>query len=345
MTRFLVTGGAGFLGINLCRALLARGVAVRSIDIAPFDYPERDAVDEVRADIRDVTAVDRAMRDVEVVVHCAAALPRASAAEIRSTNVTGTRIVLDSARRHGVARVVFISSTAVYGIPDHQPIVETDPQRGVGPYGETKVDGERLCLEFRRAGLCVPILRPKTFVGPERLGAFELLYDWAYSRRNFPVLGHGDNAYQLLDVEDLCDAIHLCATHDRTLVDDTFNVGAREFGTMRENFQAVLDRAGHGKHVIGVPAAPAVATLALLDRLHVSPLYPWIYRTAAHDSVVSIERLHRALGFEPRYSTRDALIRNYDWYVAHRADSPHMTGDTHRVAWKKGVLRIAKWFF
>ena len=344
-TRFLVTGGAGFLGINLCRTLLARGASVRSLDIAPFDYPERDRVDAVRGDIRDAAAVDAAMHGVDIVVHCAAALPRAPVADVLSTNVAGTRSVLERALAHRVDRVIFISSTSVYGIPDHAPLVETDPLQGVGAYGEAKVEGEAICAEFRARGLTVPILRPKTFVGPERLGVFELLYDWAYDGHHFPLLGSGANRYQLLDVEDLCDAIVLCATGDRGRVDATFNVGAREFGTMRDNVQTVLDRAGHGKRAIALPAGPAIALLELLERAHVSPLYPWIYRTASHESFVSIERLANTLGFAPRYSNRAALTRNYDWYVAHRDEYRHKTGDTHRLPWKKGALNIAKWLF
>ena len=344
-TRYLVTGGAGFLGINLCRALLARGADVRSLDIAPFDYPERDRVDAVRGDIRDAAAVDAALRDVDVVVHCAAALPRAPVADVLSTNIAGTRIVLERALAHRVDRVIFISSTSVYGIPDHVPLIETDPLQGVGAYGEAKVEGEAICAQFRARGLTVPILRAKTFVGPERLGVFELLYDWAYDGRNFPLLGSGANRYQLLDVEDLCDVIVLCATRDRALVDATFNVGAREFGTMRDNVQTVLDRAGHGKRAIALPAGPAIALLELLERMRISPLYPWIYRTAAHDSFVSIERLERALGFTPRHSNRAALTRNYDWYALHRDEYRGKTGDTHRVPWKKGALNIAKRLF
>ena len=67
-----------------------------------------------------------------------------------------------------------------------------------------------VCLEYRAKGLVVPIIRPKSFVGPERLGVFALLYDWALDKRNFPMIGSGKNRYQLLDVEDLCQAIHLC---------------------------------------------------------------------------------------------------------------------------------------
>src|SRR5690606_8856777 len=199
---FLITGGAGFLGINLTRYLLDRGHRVRSIDIAPFDYPERDRIEEVRADIRDKAAVDRAMQGVDVVVNCAAALPRFSREEIFSTDVEGLRNVLQSALERGADRVIQISSTAVYGVPDHHPLVEDDPLEGVGPYGEAKVAGERLCAEYRTRGLCAPVIRPKSFVGPERLGVFSLLYDWAHTGHHFPVLGSGRNRYQLLDVED-----------------------------------------------------------------------------------------------------------------------------------------------
>jgi nucleoside-diphosphate-sugar epimerase len=187
-------------------------------------------------------------------------------------------------------------------------------------------------------------LRPKSFVGPERLGVFELLYDWAYEGRNFPVLGSGGNRYQLLDVADLCEVIVLCATREAQAINDTFNVGAQEFGTMRDNFQAVLDRARRGGRMIGVPAAPVILLLKMLEGLHLSPLYEWIYETAARDSFVSIERLQSRLGFVPQYSNRTALIRNYDWYVSHREEYRGKTGVTHRVPWKKGALGWAKWF-
>jgi nucleoside-diphosphate-sugar epimerase len=342
--RYLITGGAGFLGINLCRHLLERGASVRTLDIAPFSYPERSAVDVLVGDVRSAEAVERAMGDVDIVVHAAAALPLAPAAEIISTTVQGTRLLLGSALAHQVQRFIFISSTAVYGIPDHHPLVEGDRLAGVGPYGQSKIDAEALCVECREQGLTISVLRPKTFVGPERLGAFELLYDFAYCGKGFPVLGSGNNRYQLLDVEDLCRAIELCATAERQRVNDTFNVGAKDFGTLREAFQAVLDHAGYGGRVISLPAGPAIALLRALEALRLSPLYRWIYETADKDSFVSIERIERQLGFTPRYSNREALIRNYDWYVKHRKEYRDVAGITHRVPWRKGALRLAKVF-
>lgn len=339
---YLVTGGAGFLGINLIRHLLSLGQSVRSYDIAPFSYPEATQIDVVTGDIRDKSLHDRAFEGVDVVVHCAAALPLADSAEIHSTNVDGTRLMLEAALARGIGRFVHISSTAVYGIPDHHPLIESDPMQGVGPYGESKVRAEEVCLEFRDKGLILPILRPKSFVGPERLGAFELLYDFAFTGHNFPVLGAGHNLYQLLDVADLSAVCVLVAQAEAGLANDTLNVGAARFGTMRESFQSVLDRAGHGKRVIGLPAAPAIWTLRALEAVNLSPLYKWIYETAAKDSFVSIDRLTERLGFVPQFSNIEALVRNYDWYVANRMHIAAQAGVSHRVPWKRGALGFIK---
>jgi len=339
----LVTGGSGFLGINLIRYLDERGYTLVSLDLEPFTYADvADRVRAVQGDIRDAAAVERAMAGVDLVVHCAAALPLYSPEDIHTTDVEGTRLVLETARRFGVRRAVHISSTAVYGIPDHHPLVEEDKLEGVGPYGQAKIQAEMVCLEARAKGLVVPIIRPKSFVGPERLGVFALLYDWALDGRNFPMIGNGKNRYQLLDVEDLCAAILLCLTLPEDRVNDTFNVGAKAFATMRQDYQAVLDKAGFGKTIVGLPAAPAIWALRLLEALRISPLYKWVYETASKDSFVSIEKAERQLGYAPNHSNQDALLRNLAWYRENRDRFAGQGGVTHRVPWKQGALGFLK---
>jgi nucleoside-diphosphate-sugar epimerase len=246
----------------------------------------------------------------------------------------------------GDRRVVHVSSTAVYGVPDHHPLFETDPMQGVGPYGIAKVEAERMCLAARAAGRVVPILRPKSFVGPERLGVFALLYEWAHEGRDFPILGAGANRYQLLDVEDLCCAISLAGTLPSDRANDTFNVGAAEFTSLREDFQAVLDAADHARRIRSLPIAPALWVLRLLERVKLSPLYPWIYETVTADSFVSIDKARDRLGWTPRYSNKAALVRNYEWYCEQRARGTlGAAGVTHRVPWKHGALALAKLAF
>lgn len=343
--RVLVTGGSGFLGINLIRLLLQKKAEVTSLDLLDFDYPERPAVREVKGDIRSRADVERAMEGVDAVVHTAAALPLYEEAEILSTDIDGTRNVVDTAFARGVRRFVHVSSTAVYGIPDHHPLVEDDRLDGVGPYGKAKIAAEEIVKSYRAKGMCVPVVRPKSFVGPERLGVFALFYDWAKDGHNFPMLGSGRNRYQLLDVEDLCEALWLCLTLPPERSNDTFNIGAAEFTTMREDYQAVLDAAGFGKKIVPLPAAPAIWTLRLLELLHLSPLYKWVYETASKDSFVSIDRAREKLGFAPRYSNKQALVRNYRWYLANLHAFEHATGVTHRVPWNQGVLKLAKLVF
>jgi len=348
MIRYLITGGSGFLGINLIRYLESKHGGkcfIRSLDIVPFDYPDIQYVEAVRGDIRDKDVVEKAMKGIDVVVHCAAALPLYSAKEIYTTDIEGTKTVIDSAWRNKIDRFVHISSTAVYGIPDHHPIYEDDKLDGVGPYGKAKIEAENICLRYRKRGMCVPILRPKSFIGPERLGVFALLYDWAKDGKNFPILGSGDNRYQLLDVEDLCQATYLSITKDKNIVNDIFNIGAEKFDTLKEDYQAVLDRAGFGKRIVSLPASPMIWMLRTLEFLRLSPLYKWVYETVTKDSFVSIDRAKQKLGFRPQYSNKQALVRNYEWYLANLTSFKNKSGVSHRVPWKQGILKLFKLFF
>jgi len=343
--KILVTGGSGFLGINLVRHLLNKKHQVTVLDIVDFNYPEMNQITFVKGDIRNATEVGKALEGCDMAVHTAAALPLYSPEDIYSTDVTGLKTVLDEAQQLGCKRVVHISSTAVYGIPDHHPLLEDDKLCGVGPYGEAKVEAEEVCLKYRKEGMCIPIIRPKSFVGPERLGVFAMLYDWASTGHGFPILGKGNNLYQYLDVEDLCDAIYACLTIDRDKANDTFNIGAKEFGTFKADFQAVLDRAGFGKRIKTLPVKPAIAMLRALEKLKLSPLYKWVYETAFQESFVSIEKAENVLGFKPKYSNKDALIRNYEWYLQNKHTFADASGVSHRVPWSQGILKLVKHLF
>ena len=344
MKKVLVTGGSGFLGINLVRYLLKKNYKVTVLDFADFNYKEKSKIKFIKGDIRNKDAVSKAVKNQDVVIHTAAALPLYSKKDIFSTDIKGTRLLIESAVKHKIERFIHISSTAVYGIPKKHPIYETDKLVGVGAYGIAKIKAEEECLKHREE-LCVPILRPKSFIGPERLGVFALLFDWAKDKKNFPLLGKGKNRYQLLDVEDLCQSIHLCMTKPKNKVNDTFNIGAEKFTTIKEDFQAVLDKAGHKKRIIMFPAAPAVLFLKILEFFKVSPLYEWVYETAYRDSFVSIDKAKKQLGYKPKYSNKEALIRNYEWYLDNLKSFEKQSGVSHRVPWNQGFLRIIKKFF
>jgi nucleoside-diphosphate-sugar epimerase len=340
--RWAISGGAGFLGLHLARRLLADGHQVRTLDLVPLDEPALEqGVEELRGDVRNPQDASALVAGADVLVHAAAALPiQASRHAIRSVNVEGAATVLAAAAEAGVRRVAIVSSTAVYGIPKQHPIHEDDPLVGVGWYGESKIEAEEVARDFGRRGLEFVIVRPKTFIGPERLGVFEILFDWVRDNRRIYTLGDGTNRYQLLDVADLVEAILLAAERPEA-AGETLNVGASEFGTVRADLQALIDHAGSSSRLTRIPARPAEIALRGLELLHVSPLAEWHYKTAHRDSFVDVSKAERLLGWTPRYSNAETLCRTYDWYLAHR-HSLAAAGVTHRVPWNQQALALLK---
>ncbi len=339
----VVTGGCGVLGVHLIRRLVADGHDVLSIDLEPWAGPV-DGFRHVRADVGDAAAMARLLGGARFVVHGAAALPSYPEQQIRAVTVEGTRTVLDAAVRAGAERTVLMSSTASYGLPELVPTPEDYPRRPVDAYSRAKAEAEEIAEKVRADGHCVPVLRPKTFLGPGRLGLFAMLFEWADEGRHFPVLGRGDVRTQMLDVADLVDAVVASLTLPADRVNENFNIAATEYGTLREDFQAVLDAAGHGRRVIGLPVRPAVAVLEALDRAGWSPVYRRLIHKLLADSAASTTLAQERLGFRPRYSNRDTILRTYEWWRS-RGPVAATAGRTSHAPWKQGVLAAAKVFF
>ena len=271
----------------------------------PLDDAGSTAVEELRGDVRDRGA-RAARRGADVLVHAAAALPIQVTAprSVRSTSTA--RRSLAAALEAGVGRVVLISSTAVYGVPDHHPIHEDDPLVGVGHYGGVEDRGERL-PGVRRRGLEAVVVRPKTFVGPERLGVFEILFDWIREGRRIPILGDGSNRYQLLAVEDLVEAV--VRWFDAPVGGEALNVGAARFGTVREDLEVLIEHAGSGSRLRPVPARPAELALRALELARLSPLAEWHYRTAQRTRSSRSTRRARGSAGSRRSRTRRRCAR------------------------------------
>lgn len=337
---YLVTGGAGFLGQALVPRLLAAGVKVRILDTAPCPPQWEGQVEYLQGDVRDAALVDKAVAGMACVLHAAAALPiHRSAKLIHTVNVDGTRNLLEASVKHGVKSFVFVSSTAVYGLHKEHPITELNRMIPVGPYGESKVEAEKVCASFRDR-LHVAIIRPKTFLGQGRLGVFEILFDWIHDGKRIPMIGKGHNKYQLLDVEDLCDAILMSSAHPKG--SDTFNVAANKFGTLRQDLTPLFEAAGHKPRFLPTPRRTTIAALFVLDKLRLSPLTKWHYGTMSSDSYVETDKAQAVLGWSPRRSNRDTLLAAYTWYHAHRDEVKNSVGTTHTVPWNQKILKVFK---
>jgi nucleoside-diphosphate-sugar epimerase len=349
MGRVLVTGGAGFLGSYLAAALETANWEVRVLDLhfpsapAPSGReqgggPMASATRElIEADVRDVEAVARAARGVDVIVGNAALVPvaRASSKEYFAVNVGGTEAVLRAAAQSG-AYVLHISSTAIYGMPRELPITSSTPFAPVDPYSHSKLAAERAVSRARVAGQTVGLLRPRTLVGCGRLGLFDVVFARVRAGRRVPIFGDGRNSDQLCDVEDFCAAA-LAAIERRSGGD--FNIGALDYGTVRDDIGALIAAAATGARIQPVPAWAVRGILQPLDALGRSPFTAWHYRVGPLSFYCDLTDAQRELAWRPRYSNAETLIAAYHNYEIQTAASG---GSAHSRALAGGVARALR---
>ena len=340
MATHLVTGGAGFLGEQTARALHACGERVRILDV--LDAPDLPpGIERVQADICDAARVAEAMAGVDVVHHNAAMVPLTKAgARFWQVNVDGTQNALDAARAAGAKFFIHVSTSAVFGLPERCPITDETPLRPVEAYGRAKLEGERRVQRAAAAGLPCAIVRPRTMVGSGRLGIFQILHEWVREGRKVYVIGDGNAPFQLLHADDAVDFMLRLAEQRKPGV---YNIGAERFGTLREDIGALIRHAGTRARVVGLPAAPAMAALRVLDALRLSPLAPWHYRTYHKAFFFDLSRPMRDLGWRPRWSNVDTLVQSYDWFVAQReGDVRADDRSTHRKPVRQGLIWVLK---
>ena len=340
MATHLVTGGAGFLGNQTALALHARGETVRILDLLqPAELPRN--LEFIPGSILDRTTVLAAMQGVDFVHHNAALVPvTKSGSAFWRVNVEGTQIALDAAREAGVKFFIHLSSSAVFGIPASCPITDATPLEPVEEYGRSKLEAERRVRHSMQQGLLCAIVRPRTIVGPGRLGIFKILYEWISEGRRIYVIGDGNHLFQFVHAHDLLEFILLLAEQRKT---GEYNIGAERFGTLRQDLTELIRHAGTSARVVGTPVRPVVKTLRLMDRLRLSPLAPWHYLTYHLPFYFDVSRPMRELGWKPRYSNVETFTQSYEWYKAHAGETDEKQGRSiHRRAVKQGILWLLK---
>jgi nucleoside-diphosphate-sugar epimerase len=335
----LVTGGSGYFGEILVDRAVAQSDRVRIFDMNP-PSTRAGSVEYLQGDVRDRAAIRAACDGVDVVLHNVAQVPLARDRELfRSVNVVGTADLLVAARDAGVSKVVHTSSSAVFGIPEANPVTEETPCRPLEAYGRAKLEAELLCRDAVASGLDVTIIRPRTILGHGRLGIMAVLFEFIADGAPVFVLDGGTNRYQFVHASDLADACLRAAAREGPAV---YNIGATEFGTMRETLQAVVDHAGTGSRVRSLPIGPARVGMRALAGLGVAPFAPYHWLLYGESLWFDVTRARTELGWEPEHSNASMLIESYEWFLAHRDELEHADRSHHQSPVRPGVLRLLK---
>lgn len=333
----LVTGGAGYFGELLVDKLLQQGYEARIFDLNRPHAPV-PGVEVLQGDIRDLPAVTDACAGMDIVFHNVAQVPLAKdRALFWSVNRDGTSNLLRACLAQGVSRVVYTSSSAVFGVPRSNPVTENTSPAPAEDYGRAKLAGEKLCAEFAARGLDVTVIRPRTIMGHGRLGIFQILFEWIYQGANVPVFDGGTNIYQFVHADDLAEA---CILAGLSQAAGTYNCGTDRFGSMRETLEHLCNFAGTGAKVRSLPMRPMVTGMKVCSALGLSPLGAYHALMYGRSMYFDISKAQKQLGWQPRWSNKEMFVDSYRWYVEHRDTDlrPSKGRSHHQCAVRQGAL-------
>lgn len=332
----LITGGSGYFGSLLVERCLAQGDRVRVLDLHRSDAEAESVV----ADVRDLDAVRQACDGVDLVLHNVAQVPLArDRALFWSVNVAGTANVLLASRDAGVAKLVHTSTSAIYGIPEHNPVHEESPARPLEAYGRAKLEAEVLCRQAAADGLDVSIIRPRTILGHGRLGLMAVLFELVAAGAPVFVFDGGHNRYQLVHADDLADA---CLRAGQRPGARSYNIGAATFGTMRETLEAVCEAAGTGARVRSIPSAPARLAMQVLSAIGQGPFAPYHWLLYGESLWFETTRAQEELGWVPQHSNASMVIESYRWFLQHRDELAQEGRSHHQSPVRLGALRLLR---
>jgi len=343
MSLHLVTGGAGFVGSVIAEVLQKSGQRVRIFDLNVPQAP-LPGVEYVRGDVLNEKNLADAMKDVSFVHHAAALVPLHRAKKnFQRVNVEGSKNTFRAARDAGVQHFCQISSSAVYGTVNSSdcPLKSDFVPKPFEDYGKSKLEADQFIADSQSlsGAPTFSILRPRTVIGPGRLGVLQLLFEWIRLGCHVYLPGDGKNKFQLLDVRDLAQA-SVAASIARK--QGTFLLVAEEFGTLFDDLSALCVHAKSGSKVRKVHPLGTLA-LDVCNRLGLSPLSKWHLQAAQHDLYFDLQKAKSEIGWQPQFSNQRMLAEAYDWYLANRKKiGTQSTNSIHQRPLKWGVLALTK---
>jgi nucleoside-diphosphate-sugar epimerase len=317
--KVLVTGATGFVGGHLVKRLINDGHSVRALvrrgrDLKGFN----GRVEIVYGDITDPHSLGDATRDIDMVYHSAALVREAGVPDslFWKINVEGTRNLLEASHKHGIKRFIHISTCGVHGDVRNPPATEDSPFNPEDIYQKTKIESERLVMDFRRKGLPAVIIRPAGIYGPgdtRLLKLFKLI-----KGRKFIMVGDGKTLFHLVYIDDLIDALIL-AGQVPDAEGEAFLIAGERYLSLNELTKIIADFFGVLQRKIHLPVLP-IRLLAIAMEFTFKPLRiePPLFRRRVDfftkNRAFDISKAKRILGYRPGVDIEEGVRLTVDWY-------------------------------
>ena len=311
--KVLVTGGSGYFGESLLKNLLKKNFDCSVLDINPPSESLIHKINFFKSDIRNFNDVVTACKGIDYIFHNVAQVPLAKDKYLfDSVNNLGTLNIIKAACDSNCKHIVYTSSSAVYGIPPYNPVTEQTSTIPVEEYGEAKLNGEKMCMEYSDK-IDITIIRPRTILGHGRLGIFQILFEWLYSNQNLPVFDGGKNIYQFIHSDDLSEACIKAITEKATGI---YNIGTEEYCSMRETLQSLILHSNKKSKLTSLPSKIIIPFMNLASNIGLSPLGPYHSAMYGKSLFFDTSKARKNLKWNSTKSNEDMIKESYDWYLS-----------------------------
>lgn len=319
--RHIIIGGDGFVGQHLAADLVKVGEKVIVGDIAKQPFKHYDSADWVRVDVTDASsfaAID--LQPDDVVYNLSARMlspimPRAKRHDFfYPVNYDGVVNILNWMDKAGARKLVHFTTDMVYGHTVQVPTPESAPTAPLGEYGQSKLDTEVLCADWRKKGFDITIFRPRLIIGPGRLGILSKLFKLIDLNLPVPMIGSGKNPYQFISVFDCAFACQ--AAWKAGFPNKAYNLGSDEPPPVRTLLGDLIREAGSKSILLPTPAPLVKLTLNALDFINLPLMDPEQYLIADEVCILDTSAAKSDLGWHPLHRDEDMLKAAYREYRA-----------------------------
>ena len=316
--KFLITGGAGFIGSHLCDKYTKEGHTVLCLDnfISGNLMNVRHLLDYrnfklIKGDIRDLDLLERIIRDIDVVFHLAAQIHvDRSYIEPRLTydiNVTGTQNILEAARMHDAKKLIYASTSEVYGSAQYVPIDESHPLAAVHPYGASKIAADRLCYAYANTyGIDIFIMRFFNIFGPRQRdigygGVISIFTRRVLSNMPPIIYGDGQQTRDYTYIEDAIRAYDLVLNQNDPIV-EPINFGRGEEVSILDLANKIINLCGRKNNIEPVHVEPRIGEVGRLisDATKAKSLLGWEPKVSLEEGLAKFVQWYKDYGFEER---------------------------------------------
>ncbi len=340
--RYVVTGGMGFFGSIMTDYLLDSGNEVLVIDCL-VDSRLTQKYNFKQVDIENYDLLLNAITEfghIDGIFHIAAILghDKEHKHKLFTSNVTGTKNIMEIAQKLNNTKVVFTSTNCVFGSGSNNIVAENHPTNPIEDYGRSKLEAEKVILSY--PNILSSIIRCPTIIAAGRLGLLTILFDFIMEERKVYLVGDGHNRYSFIYALDLADACYKAMLSDKS---GLYHISSDNVPSMKELYSEVANRAHKKIKLVNLPEFLVVPALKLLYDLNLSPLGPYHYRMLAANFVLDNTKIKEALNWQPTKTNIDMLSQAYEYYVEHYQEIQNAQNlPAHKLKAKAGILNLLK---